>query len=695
MPSWFLRVLLLAAGLGLASAGRSAADRFPEDPVEQFRQALLLENNKSINYKNRMDLDDKALGYALKFRRENLEKARKLLKNPSDLSRALLLLDWPRVPRPGISRGEESKYDRGARDIERKVREEMAADFRRQVQEIILRDARTPDAIARQVATTNLVGETVASAADLQDETLYLHRDLEPLVKDLARLAGASSYRVREAAARALGQFPNSPKIAPQALARLLGPGNPESTRRAAAEALLNLAQTVSSSQPIRGSEPGVSTRETRRTGRIFFLEDVAALVPEVTKAAGIGLGDESAAVRRASVNALRQGAEALAFEVKVLLPVSTSEIALPPPERPWSKEEQARVNEYRREVADKEKQVMPALRAYRGQAAALLRVAADRDTGVRLGARRTLEALARTRDLLDQLRSSIPTRGKGGDEGMSRRDRGPGKKRTGLIVPVGAEVALPAAGGPPPIIRLPAADDKDKEKDKDEKDEKKDDKGKAVDEGDKEPDPIGQLLDEVAEGLVRGGFSDPNPVARRASFEALESMGAASRPFIPRLVQGLKDPDLFVRWIAARALGKLAPRQAEVVVPALACNLDDPDLDPRIAAARALGQYGPLARGAVEALTARLSKGDAEFRLAAMKALEDIGTDSAPALPALARSLRDIDPRVRAEAARIIGRFGSAARGHVEALRRLTTDPDSDVRKAASAAILTILPEK
>ena len=160
-----------------------------------------------------------------------------------------------------------------------------------------------------------------------------------------------------------------------------------------------------------------------------------------------------------------------------------------------------------------------------------------------------------------------------------------------------------------------------------------------------------------------------------------------------------MKDRDLFVRWIAARALGKLAPKSADSVVPALTAVLDDEDLDPRIAAANALGAYGPDAKSAVTALTDRLLKGDAEVRIANMKALEGIGTDSVSALPTVVKLFAFIDPRVRTEAARLVGRFGSspktreAAKKYVPALRELTFDPDTDVRKAAAAAVLEIEP--
>lgn len=657
--SWSARVLVFT--VTTIVVGPLLAAPFAKDPVEQFRQALQLENNKSITYKSRIENDDKALDYALEFRRKNLEAAARNLKTTSDLSRALLLIDWPRTPRSRVERDAETKYDKGSRDIEAEIRKRMAQEFVKQVQQVIQTVAATPDEVARKVATANLVGETMASAGDLQDENLLLYNEFEPLAANLAGLMTAPSYRVREAAARALGQFPNSPKIAGQALRLLLDPKNPESTRRAAADALFNLAQVVTPNQPVRSSEPGVSVRETRRPGKVFLLPDVAAVVTQVTQAAGVGLDDTSVGVRRQCMNAIRQAAENLPAEIKVMLPVSTSEIDLPPVERQWSPDERERVLERRRQIAADVKILKPALMAFRDQGQALSRAAIDSDPRVRLAARRTLDSLAQTRDQIERLTTSVPDRPaikpSGKDDVRSTNPSAP-------LRPVG-------------LLQ--------------DKNDKKEPEKKEVPE-DKDADPIGTLLRQVAQTIVQRGFIDPLPESRRASVEAIEASGALGAEFIPQLLQLLKDNDEFVRLIAARALGKLAPRRADIVVPALAANLDDADLDARVAATRALGQYGGDAAAAVPAIAARLLRGDVEFRVAAMKAIEGIGTDSAPALPQLAQALQDRDPRVRSEAARVLGLFGPLAREYVETLRRVTSDPDSEVRKAASAAILSIV---
>ncbi|MFO0877487.1 MAG: HEAT repeat domain-containing protein [Gemmataceae bacterium] len=666
---WLVQGLVLTLALVLHPATRLPAGPFTRDPVDQFRQALLLEQNKSITYKSRLDVDDKALDLALDFRRRNLEQAARDLKTTSDLSRALLLIDWPRPPRSRSERDAETKFDKGARDIESEIRREMAQLFVKKVQATIRASATTPDAVAGQVATANLVGETVSSAGDLQDESLLLYKEFEPLAENLATLVTAPSFRVREAAARALGQFPNSPKIAGPALKALLSPPNPESTRKAAADALLNLALLVTPNQPVRSSEPGVSVRETRRPGKIFQLPDVAAVVTQIARAAGVGLSDPSVAIRRQCIKAIRQAADTLPSEIKVLLPVSSSEVDLPPLERRWSPDERERVLERRKQIAEDLKILKPSLAAFRDQANALTRAAIDPDPEVRLNARRTLDSLAQTRDQIQRLSTSVPD------------------KPTLKKLPGGKDdVRRPTA--PADHVAVGYYQEKNGDKKDDEKKEPKKDEEPE----DNDPDPIGSLLHKVGDYLVQSGFVDPRAESRRAAVEAMESSGTFGASFIPALTKRLKDDDEFVRLIAARALGKLAPRQAEEVVPALVCNLDDPDLDARISAVRALGLFGEAGSRAVPAISDRLLKGDVEYRMAAMKALEGIGTDSAPALPQLARALTDGDPRIRAEAARVIGLFGTVSQEYLDALRRMTTDPDSDVRKSASAAILSIV---
>jgi HEAT repeat protein len=206
-------------------------------------------------------------------------------------------------------------------------------------------------------------------------------------------------------------------------------------------------------------------------------------------------------------------------------------------------------------------------------------------------------------------------------------------------------------------------------------------------------------VKDPLAEGLrgtvqaLAAGMSDPDPRARRAAIDVLEGLGGAAAPAAGSLVSALTDPDQFVRWAAARTLGKIGPVETETSVPALAHLLTDPDLDLRIAAATALERYGIAAKASVADLVKSAGEGDAELRVAAIRALGAVGTqDLAAVVPAVRAALANPDSRVKITAAQVIGGFGPAARECSDPLRTMLRDSNPEVQKAASEALLSIV---
>ena len=159
--------------------------------------------------------------------------------------------------------------------------------------------------------------------------------------------------------------------------------------------------------------------------------------------------------------------------------------------------------------------------------------------------------------------------------------------------------------------------------------------------------DPLLPGLRQALPALATG-VQDADAEARRAAIHVLETMGRQAAPAAPALIDALADRDRFVRWSAARALGKIRPPQAETVVAALACSLNDSDCDVRVTAAGALAAYGPSARTALPDLIAAAQSREPELRLAAVRALERIGSDDATALAVLNAALSDGDARVR-----------------------------------------------
>jgi HEAT repeat protein len=199
-------------------------------------------------------------------------------------------------------------------------------------------------------------------------------------------------------------------------------------------------------------------------------------------------------------------------------------------------------------------------------------------------------------------------------------------------------------------------------------------------------------------------GISDTDVDGRIAAIEVLEMLRENAVPATPTLVQALRDPDLFVRWSAARALGKIetSRRQAKMApaagakgaVDGLIRLLVDADLDVQIAAAEALERYGADAGKAADPLANAAASGDPSFRLAAIHALGEIGEParSKSVAAQLAKAVKfPEDPRVRADAARLLGRLGSAAQDTIGVLRAALKDPDPSVRRAAADALLSI----
>jgi HEAT repeat protein len=724
--------------LAVCLAGWCGAQPFREDPVEKFKQALKLEVSKSPQYKERLKGD--RLELALKFRQKNLEEAARNLKTPAEISQALLLLEWPSLPRRGerglktgglsdLDRRALSNFEQRSVKIEQKVRQDLTKRFVDETGEGL--KSGSP---AIQEALSNLVGDTVIAAEQFESG---LETDVADLVGPLAKLIQTTDNNdVKAAAARALGTFPDKTDSLIGALRRILADpeANNRKARLAAAEALGGLVQSLTGEETIRASEPGVAMRTiprgagSRPTPSMKALSAVAAAI---TPVAMMGTKDPAPAVRRACLSAVRRVAAALGNQVNQMtkdvvaddldrLLFDFPQRGTPPKEREWTEGEKSSAEQARELLSAELEKLKPALSAFSKPDVlqGLLRTVRDPDGETRVEARKTMDELARFRRFLQEFNAALPSKNsatKAGGEGKAPTRPGKRKKvaraerdKILLVSGRGEEgLRLP----PPPVVdstgavpvkrpaRLFPAPPTSATKTDAEK--------------------LGATLLDLTEDIVGKGLKDPNSEARRATVEAIETLGLAGARFIPQLIGALGDKDLFVRWISARTLGELAQlrtkaqrgEDAETVVPALAKRLDDDDLDVKLAAYTALSQYGADAIEAIPALIEHLTKGDAELRIADMRTLEAIGVDSSKsyarkerpavlaalraALPALAQSLRQVDPRIRATAARLMGKYGLAAKPYIPALQRLTTDPDLGSRTAATNAIIEILADR
>jgi HEAT repeat protein len=198
-------------------------------------------------------------------------------------------------------------------------------------------------------------------------------------------------------------------------------------------------------------------------------------------------------------------------------------------------------------------------------------------------------------------------------------------------------------------------------------------------------PAALTAMLLPVAELLT-----DAELATRLAATEVLETLGPEAAPAVPALVQAASDPNRFVRWATARALGGIGPMAGPAAVDALARLLTDGDLDVCLASARALEGYDGYAAGAVPALVRAAAPGHAvETRVAALRVLRRIDPSSAgAAISELCRALADPDARVRQAAARVLGVLGPVPQPVIDALNRARSDPDPEVQKAAGEAL-------
>lgn len=575
---WSRGMGFLALFAAIWALETASAQRLPADPVEELKQALKVPVRDPLN-KEEQD-----------FRRANLEKHAKSLKTLSDLRRALSLQEW-----------RDEDRDASIREIDRSVREGIAQRLAKGLRNIL---ENSPDQDLR-LAAIGMIGEMGASVRGVGTRSGYA-REFGP---DLARIVVGGNPVLSAAAARALGKINPEPGPAAKSLGSRFSV-NIVAERRAAAEGLVFIMKGVS-----------LLAKGRSTTGVDATREDVVQAGAAVVPAAGLGIDDPDADVRRTCLEAIQLSGIALAD----LIADPRSRQEFPPEGRKLSEEDRKEIEAYRGQVMEERDLVMPLANALAEQAAAVGTNVKDSHPVVRIMAAHALEEMGNAQQRLWRRATSVP---RIGDE----------KEPDGLA-----------------------------------------------------QDPFRKGLSQTVPTLA-AQLSDPNPRVRLAVVDALELMSAEVGPAVPALVRALSDRVPFVRWAAARAIGKVAPVDVAEAVPALTRLLCDPDLDVRIlGGAATLDRFGPTAAAAVPTLTKSVNSGDPDNRIAVIRTLVAIGEAAKPAIPALAQALSHDDVRVRRAAAEALIRFGAAAQPAEAALRRALNDSDPDVRRAAADALLNL----
>jgi HEAT repeat protein len=554
---------------------------------------------------------------ALKYREEMLKKRAEKVTALGDLSRALLLPGWQvgDMQAPNVA------------PIDQKVQKDLADRFVKKVRETL----NTADA-AKRIAAAVLVGEMADEARRTRRTSQVMDAMLAELVKDLDAATKDKDQELREAVARSLSKIGANPETIVPALQRLLT-DQKEAVRRAAAEALGNLARSAVRVDPMFPGQFPVPGHEIRTYG---------AIVP----AAGQGLADTDPEVRRACAEAIRHCATKLPDFVPEM-----QHFQLPPPGQQLTQNEIQEIKALQQQIAQHRRVIQPLVKALNDQEALLFALRVSEPA------------------VPKQLPGPVPGR--------------PLEKALRVFDPAVCLAAVQSLEGMANTRRrllqwtasMPYTSDKNEDT--------------------KLEDTLLQMLSKAKGNLViLLGKEDGDIRIRLAALYVFEALGkdTDAKAVGPHIISALDDKNPFIRWGAIRALGEMAPDLAEKIVPGLAKRLTDKNADVRRSAASALRRYGPKAKAAVGDLRAAIQHDDPATRLSAVQVLAAVGKEAGKdAISWLVKSLTDEHKEVRVEAARALSKFGPHAPDGdaAKALRKALKDPDAQVRLAASEALL------
>ncbi len=525
-----------------------------------------------------------------------------------ELSRVLLLPDWSTLELEIAGAKSEADKARILGDLQ--LRSAAAERFRDKAKEAIKAAKEAPagntrqeraDAMLAKAATADLIGETAAAGRKLdylaqipgprtpsnqQSQIGYLAQQLSELTPGLIDLAKFNDATVPEAsalarrsAARALGEIqPANPTQVIGALEEMLADKNNSlDLRLAAAGSMDELAQAAAKEmQHSLGPDEAVQNR---------FLDFAQAVWLAVLRH---GLAaDQPAEVRLVCLHAFSRVASEM-LELSVVPETNPT----PPKDLDPKliKDIEDRWNLYFQRLA-------AIFGDFQKNAAPLAAAVGDDDPEVRRAALTTLVDLANLRGRLQRLAAGAtalpsPEPGHGGPTPTE------GKK-----IPPEAARDLGAA------LILIAADEPPREKSQQ------------------------QAFQDLAGGIdkaipaLTAQLRSPDVETRRLAMDALEGLGTGAIPAVDGIVGSLGDPDRFVRWAAARTLGKLAQAendkqklttaQASAAVGGIAELLRDEDVGVRLAALTSLQHFGPRAAPAAPILSRMINRSQTEASLA------------------------------------------------------------------------------
>lgn len=577
----------LVLALALIGAGSARADKFPPDPVIQFREALSLPLREYLPRdpelrakleKNPKDLRD----FLEAARRSDLLHRMDSLKTIPDMRRALGAQEWRER---GTKGGDEQN------DIDTSIRDLLIERFATRVKDVLQNGSLTA-----KLAMMGMLAEIGTNSRLVEDRT-RIAKEFTPAMTRLIRSAGEPIIRMT--AARAISQIGCDAAEAAPALGELLKSKDPLE-RRAAAEGLAGILVLLNnlsnqSKEAMTNADAIVAGAAPPDSQLVNFARrEVIASSTKVLPYAKIGAGDSDVGVRRQSLNCIYQAVYAMGQQIPQ--PLNTGEMQA-------VREELDRLDETRQTL-------MPLLETVRSLADSLARATVDPDSEVRLLSRKAIEEISYARQRLpqpdvknvsnDPLEDALKQMEPALIAGVSDPDVATRLLAVDALEAMGkkavraAPALVKAMGDPNQFVRWAAAR------------------------------TMGKMAPTEADSAVaalRIMMHDREIDLCLAAATALERYGPAAVAAIPDLIEASRTTDVVLRVAALRSIAGIGTG-AKSAVPAIADALKDPEPRVRQTAAEVLGQFGPLALGAEPELRAALNDNAPEVRRAVSDAL-------------------------------------------------------------------------
>ena len=199
-------------------------------------------------------------------------------------------------------------------------------------------------------------------------------------------------------------------------------------------------------------------------------------------------------------------------------------------------------------------------------------------------------------------------------------------------------------------------------------------------------PRIVGSNLSEVVAALEQATYDADSEIRRNAT-GALWHFGSSARALVPRLIQLLKDPEPWVRYWAAIALGFMGEDAAPAIPILQWLIVHDEEAKP--AALDALAHIGPNHPDVLPTILAAYRRG--ACTVDPFRALRQFKGDVTPVLPVLIQIARDEDPVFACQAIDFLAELGPAAQDAIPVLTDCLRDENWRIRKSAAQALQRI----